>query len=194
MGKLTSFHAAGSEDTGGQQIAVDLDLGKGRGGGSITAQGVTLQVVEASPTVYLKGDAATWTKLAGSAQAGTLLGGRWVKTTTANQAFASLTQLTDLSSFLSSLSLGSLRKGAVTTFAGHQALPLTDTGGANGTVYVATSGQPYLLGADGTGSKSAKGTLTFDHFDTATIPAPPQGAVDLDQLEQGSSAGAPAGG
>jgi hypothetical protein len=179
-----SVHIAGRFNSGSDKIALDLVDSSKRSGGTIADDGQTFQVILAGKTAYIKGSKATMTKISGTA-AGQLLGGRWLKTTPGNQDFGSLTGLFKLSNLIGSIQPeGSLRKGSPTTVKGQSAIGLTDPA-HKATLYVATSGRPYMI--ELVGGPGQPGTLTFDQFGSATPPAIPKGAVDLDQLEGGSS-------
>jgi hypothetical protein len=114
------------------------------------------------------------------------LAGRWLKTTTANQDFADLTNLLDISKLASALTpSGALTKGAPTTFNKVAVVPLHDTGAKGGTLYVAATGKPYMIAVRGGGTEP--GTVTFSQYGTAKVPSPPAGAINLSQLQQSAA-------
>jgi hypothetical protein len=79
---------------------------------------------------------------------------------------------------------GQVTKQAVTSVDGKRAIPLLDSNG--GTLYVAATGPAYILKITNTGKSSGgAGTITFDHYGNAAIPAVPTGAVDLPSLGNG---------
>jgi hypothetical protein len=179
-------HIAGSGKSGGTALSLDVVDGHGKGGGSISVNGETFETVLDGTTIYLRADAASWTKLSsGNAALANLLAGKWLKTTTSNQDFSDFQGLLDISQFVSNLSpSGTVTKGAVTTIGGVSVIPLKDTGSDGGMLYVASTGTPFIVSISGGGGD--QGTLTFDHYNSATLPAVPTGAVDLDALERGS--------
>ena len=189
MLKASSFHVAGHTVDSGQTTVLDLTLSPTRGGGSITTDGATMQLVVGGGEVYLKADQASWRKLGGSsmtAAAAQLVADRWVKAPTTNPDFRDLANIGDLKGFLSEglKPEGQVSKQAVTTVNGKHAVPLVDATGS--TLYIAASGLPYALKIDDTAKSSGgAGTVTFDHYGNATIPAVPTGAIDLTALEKG---------
>lgn len=63
---------------------------------------------------------------------------------------------------------------------------LVVAGGNQGTLYVASTGKPYIIGVRG--GDAASGMVTFSQYGTAQVPSPPSGAVDLSQLQQSAGA------
>ncbi|HEX5267871.1 MAG TPA: hypothetical protein VFW24_13975 [Acidimicrobiales bacterium] len=186
MKGLKSFHISGSVTDSGQTIGLDLAVeNSGPGGGTMSINGSSFQLVVNGSKLYFKGDQAFWEKTGGvNASVANLFAGKWVTGVPSTSDLQSLAQLTNINSFVSGLSSGSDSgpngtKQSVTTFHGQSALPIKST---DGTVYVATSGPPYLLGLQG----GSQGTLTFDQFNSATAPAVPTGAVDFGDLSGGS--------
>ena len=178
---------AGSLVDNGQQITLDIVSDHGTaGGGTMVSNGAKFDLVVASPYVYLKADAKTWSKLAGNKAAGQIFAGKWLQTSADNPQFASFTKLFDLGALTQQItkSPGTVTKGKPTSYHGKQAIPLrSSSGGDSGILYVAGTGKPYVLGLVGTG-KTNPGELRFSSYDTAKVPTAPAGAIDLDQLEQ----------
>lgn len=174
-----SVHLSGSLHQGGHSLALDEVAGSGGGGGTVTEGGATLRVVVRGSTIYLFGDEASWAALTSPAVA-KVVAGRWLRTTTANQSFASLAELFSVSALVRSFTpSGQLARGATTTFAGQRAVPLLDRGSDGGTMYVAATGKPYILGLSGAG---AQGHITFDRYGASSLPAPPATSTDLSSL------------
>ena len=124
------------------------------------------------------------TKVSGHAAAGQLLGGRWLQTTVGNKDFGSLTAIFNRTNLINGIQPhGPLRKGSVTTVNGQSVIGLTDTT-RQGTLYIATTGRPYMIKL--VGGPGEPGTITFDQYGSAKRPAVPSGAVNLSQLEGGS--------
>lgn len=180
-----SVHVAGGISQGGDRVQLNLDVGHGNGGGMVSQSGQSFQIVLKGSAVYLKAPAATLSKLAGPSAA-QLLAGKWLQTTTANPDFTDLVSLLDVSKLVSALSShGTLVRGSATTFHGASAVPLTDNGGNKGTLFVAATGKPYILGVTGGGAK--KGTIIFDQYGSAQAPPAPANAINLDKLQQSGS-------
>ena len=112
--------------------------------------------------------------------------GEWLSTSSDSPSFATLANLADVRKLLASLTpSGTLTLGAPTTFHGQPALRLNDSGDRRGAVYVASTGQPYILGVTGSGSDA--GQLLFTGYGTAELPAAPAGAIDITQLGHAGS-------
>ncbi len=178
-----SVHVTGSLVSSGQSISLDLDLVSGKGGkGSMSASGLGFQLVTLGNTVYVKGSDAFWRHFGGNA-AVTLFKGKWLKgPTTGNLAsFASLTNLTQLFDKILS-SHGTLTRGTATTVDRQKVIAINDTSGQGGTLYVATTGQPYPVQISKTGANG--GHITFDHYNESVAITAPSGAIDISQFQQ----------
>jgi hypothetical protein len=180
----TSVHVSGSGISSGTSFTIDAVLGHGRGGGTVTANGATLDTVLDTGEIYLKADAASWSKLlSGQSAVAALLSDKWLKTTASNPDFTDFADLLDISKFVSGLQpSGTVTKGSVTTVDGVSVIPLRDNGPDGGFLYVATHGAPYIVAVRG-GGGGDRGTIHFDQYNSATIPPPPSGAVDLNALQ-----------
>ena len=183
--QASSFHIAGQTDQGTEKLSLDVSLSPTRGGGHITLKGATLQLVLSGGELYLKADEASWLKLTGKAAAAQLLADRWVKVPSTDANYRDLAGLLDSSKFMDNIKPeGQVTKQAVTKVDGKSAIPLSDSGG--GTLYVAATGPAYIVKIVNTGKSSGgTGTVTFDHYGDATIPAVPTGAVDLGAIVNG---------
>jgi hypothetical protein len=185
----TSVHVSGSGTSSGTALSVDAILGHGRGGGTVSVNGATFDTVLDGQEIYLKADEASWSKLLnGDTAAASLLSGKWLKTTASNQDFSDFASLLDISKLVSSLQpSGTVTKEPPTTFGGLPVIPLKDNGPDGGLLYVAGHGTPYIVAVSG-GRSGDKGAIHFDQYNSATLPAPPSGAVDLNALaNQGGS-------
>jgi hypothetical protein len=177
----SSARISGSFVDGTQHISLDVVSGNdGAGGGKMTTNGETFTIVVAPPNLYLKADAKTWDKVANNKAAGEIFAGKWLETTTANTDFGSAAQLFDLGALADKLGqpTGNISKGKTTSYHGESAIPIQDK---TGTLYVAATGQPYILGLVGTGNH--RGELRISAYNTAKSPAQPANALNLDQLE-----------
>jgi hypothetical protein len=178
MDAQKTVHIAGDvQSSGGPSVHLDVVDGQTRGGGTIAIEGSPLNVVVDGSTFYVKGDAAAWAKLTGSASEGQSLAGKWLKTDTSNSDFSQLASLLTIPELVKALGRGPTpTKGPVTNVDGVSVLTLTTT---DGTSYVATTGSPLLISSHGNGGSGGTGTLTYDQYNAATPPAPPSGAIDL---------------
>lgn len=179
-----SFRLSGKIDAGDGNIVLDLALSAGRGSGTVTLDGAELEVRRDKSTVYLRGAARAWEKLTGEKAAGQLLAGRWIKAPASNKDFSDLASFLDADALRSQLTPeGRLRKGPKTTFRGAKAITLLD--GTGSKLYVATEGDPFILGFTNTGRSGGAGSITFADYDVAKVAGPPRKAIDITELTSG---------
>ncbi len=181
VGSVNSVHVSGKVLSGGQNVALDLNLVNGKGGtGSMSQNGLGFKIVAVGSEVYINGSSAFWNKFGGSAAA-QLLSGKWLKAPASGQ-LSSLATLTDVQKLFSQLlsSHGKLAKGKTTTVRGQQVVAVNDTTNG-GTLYVATTGKPYPIEISKTGSSG--GQLVFDHFNQPVTLTAPAGAIDISKLQ-----------
>jgi hypothetical protein len=181
VGSARSVHVAGNVMNGGSRITLDLNLMNGRGGqGSMAQNGLSVQVLTVGDEVYIDGTIAFWRRFAGNAAA-PLLWGKWIRAP-AGGRLGTLATLTDLQKLFGQLlaSHGRLAKGSITTVHGQRVIAVKDiTNG--GTLYVATTGEPYPLEIVKSGSDG--GRIAFDRFNQPMGLAPPGNAIDISQLQ-----------
>jgi hypothetical protein len=179
----SSVHISGTIGAGGP-TTIDLTLARNEGGkGELKTNGMSFQIISTGGKVYFKTDAAALQKLTGAGIAGQLLEGRWIVAPSSLGRVSSFNALTDLTKLFNTLtsSLGVLRKGDTTKVNGQPAIAVTSTRkGGGGTLYVATTGQPYPLQL--TGSKGNAGTISFDRWDEPATISPPANPVDFSRL------------
>lgn len=181
----SSVHVSGRIMSGSETLGLDFVDSSVRGGGTISFDGASVALILSGTKVYFKGSVATMTQLSdGNRAAGQLLGGRWLQTTTGNKDFGSLATLFELPKLIAEIKPHEpLKRDPVSTIDGQSVVGVTDTL-RKGTLYVDTSGPPYMV--EIIGGPKDPGTITFDHYGSATPPAVPTGAINLDQLEGGS--------
>ena len=180
MGRASSFHVSGHFAQQGSSIAIDLNLSRQRGGGTVSVSGATLDVVVSAGTIYLKADQQSWQKLTNSTSEAQLLAGRWIKAPTSNPDFSELAGVADETQLLSGITPeGSMTKRPGTTdWNGQSTVVLVDSTGS--TLYVAATGPPYILYAQNTSrSQGGQGSVTLDQYGTASVPPVPSGAISL---------------
>ena len=177
MASLNSFHVAGEIKSSGQDIKLDFNLGQSVGGGSMSLGGPEFQIVDSGTDAFLKAGADFWQQVGGtSPSVANLLADRWITGFTASQLhdlsqFANAKNL--VASFANAPSSG-VTKGTVTSFRGHSAIPIRSSDGS--TAYIAATGRPFLLGAVG---PPGQGTIVFDQFNSAHLPAVPTDAINF---------------
>jgi hypothetical protein len=176
-----SAHVAGTIQTGGQTIALDLQMLAGVGArGTMQVNGTGVQLIRNGSALYLNGGPAFWRQFGNSGIVG-LLSNRWLKTPTTAKDFAAIEAFTDLHKLLDTAlaSHGVLTKGRAETVNGQKVIAVNDTT-KGGTLDVATTGRPYpmRLGKPGVGG----GEITFDRWDAPVTLTVPAGAIDIPHL------------
>lgn len=181
-----SVHVAGTIDSGGSHISLDLSLLAGKGGqGQISENGLTAKLIVVGNTAYINAGASFWRHFGGKA-AVQLLEGKWLKASTSDENFASLSSLADIRKLVDTAlgSHGTLQKGATATVAGQSAIIVKDVS-KGGDLYVATSGKPYPLQISKTGAEGGK--IGFDRWDEPVSVSAPANSVDVSELKAAAS-------
>src|SRR5882757_1896096 len=153
----TSVHVSGSIVSDKSPITLDMNLLADKGGqGKLSESGLAFELIQVNGTVYIKGSAAFYKHIGGTAAA-QLLEGKWLKAPSSDASFASLSQLTDLRQLVDQTltSHGSLKKSGTTTIDGQKVVGITDTT-KGGTLYIATTGKPYPIEISKGGSGGGK--------------------------------------
>jgi hypothetical protein len=177
-----SVHISGKGLTNGQPLVLDIRASARGGGGHITVNGLSFEVVRIGARAYFKGGVAFWRKAGGPAAAplAPLFAGKWMMASATKGDLASLTPLTDLHSLLEAIlnNHGTLVKGGTAALGGRQVVAVTDTQ-KGGTLYVAATGQPYPVEIEKGGSSG--GTIKFDQWGAPLALTAPKGAVDINR-------------
>jgi hypothetical protein len=177
---VKTVHVSGSIVSSGVPVSLDMHLVNGKGGeGQISVTGLSANVIATGGTVYINGSPNFWRHFGGAAAA-QLFQGKWLKAPESG-SFGSFAKLTDLTSLFAQITTtrGTLTKGATTTINGQGAIPITDA--SQGTLYVATTGQPYPLVISKSGSEGGK--ITFDQYNQSVSLTPPKNAIDISQFQ-----------
>jgi hypothetical protein len=170
----------------GKLIELSIESGRGWGDGSISTDGVTLAVSVRPPAFYFFGDPASIEKLTQSSAAGHLFGGKWLRTTTSDPRYGQLAEVFDGAGLIRRLGRsGTLTKGAVTTFNEQKVIPLV---ASDGTIYVAATGKPYVVGLVGTGPDNDGTQLIFSLYGVAHKTRAPRRAINISPIPQASTA------
>jgi hypothetical protein len=178
----TSVHVAGSIDSNGTPLTLDMDLLAGKGGrGRISENGISFELIVTGDTVYINGSPAFYKRIGGSAAA-QLFQGKWLKASATGGDFASIASLTDLRKLVDTTlaNHGTLAAGATTTVNGQKVIGVTDTT-KHGTLYIATTGKPYPIEIIKSGAGGGK--ITFDQWDKPVSVSAPANAVDVAKLQ-----------
>jgi hypothetical protein len=162
-----------------------MQLGAGGGRAKLSFLGLDYEILRISSTVYLKGNPAFYTRLfhrrvhvpAGAWLAGPASGG-----------LSGYARLTDLGSRLRLLlsAAGPLSKGRVTTVAGRPVIELKSEAKLSaGSLYVATTGEPYPLKIVKHGHET--GSTTFSGWNQPVALRAPASTIPFDQLMHAGS-------
>lgn len=190
----SSFTVDGTVRQGSQSYGFKkLSVSKvGNAKGSIVVNGQELKVLEVDNVVYISADKAFWSKQV-NASAGQLLGGKWVYGGKSNQGLGSIKSLLapkTLTQGFFPAPTGTYHKGRTSTIKGQRVIAVTRTkGSSHGTLYVATTGKPYMVRVAAYQTNSARGILTFTGYNRPVKTTAPQNAINLSQLQQGTTPG-----
>ena len=177
-----SMHVFGNGFANGKPLVLDIRASARGGGGHITANGLSFDVVRIGARAYFKGGIAFWRHAdQAAASLAPLFAGKWMMASATKGDLASLTPLTDLHSLIDAIlnSHGKLVKGGTATLGGGQVVAVTDTS-KGGTLYVAATGKPYPVEIEKGGSSG--GTIRFDQWGTPLALTAPKGAVDINRF------------
>jgi hypothetical protein len=186
VANAASMHLAGRVATSGKATALDLDVLRAGGiSGSITQNGVPLELIGAAGKVYVKATPAFLRELRASAGICNLMCGKYVQMSGAagSQLDGSLNMASLTRAFVTGLPRET--RAGTTTVAGQQAVVLHGSDGS--TLDVAAHGTPYPLRVIAPAGHHE--TLTFSQWNRVATPtAPPASKViNLSQLKAGSS-------
>jgi hypothetical protein len=174
---LKSVHAAGTVNSGGQHIALDIQLVGGKGGqGQITLNGLSFKLVGLNHYAYMQAPPAVWEKAGAPASAAQQLQGKWLRTP-ATGSFGSVASLTDINTLFTQLLTQhgkKLKAGGVSTVSGRKVVAVNSD---QGTLYVAATGKPYPVAIVKAGSDG--GRIDFDRFNQAVTLTAPTNTVNL---------------
>ena len=179
-----TVHVSGTLRSEGKPLTIDMELVKAKGGrGSITLEGVSINLVRVGGAVYINGSQAFYRRIAGPAAA-KLLQGKWLKAPENSGNFASLASLTDLGKLIDTTlgSHGTLARGATSTVDGQKAVAVNDVS-QGGTLYVAATGNPFPVEIAKQGGGG--GRIVFDRWNQAVTLSAPANAVNINQLQNG---------
>jgi hypothetical protein len=179
-----SVHVFGSVAGKSSAVTLDMELVAGEGGhGQLSENGLSFELIVTGGSVYIKGSPAFYAHV-GSPAAAQLLQGKWLKAPTGSGQFASIGSLTDLRRLVDSAlaNHGTLAKGSTTTVNGQPAIAVNDVS-KGGTLYVATTGQPYPIEVTKAGHGGGK--VTFDRWNQPVTLNAPANAISLPALQSG---------
>ncbi len=159
-----------------------MNLLAGKGGrGQLSQNGLSFELIQVGNTVYIKGSAAFYRHIGGTAAA-QLLQGKWLKAAAGSSNFASIGQLTNLRALIDGTLAdhGTLAKNGTSTVNGQKVVGVSDKS-KGGTLYVAAAGTPYPVQISTSGTSS--GSITFDRWNEPLTLAAPANAIDISALQ-----------
>ena len=179
-----SVHVVGSLASNGTPIQLNLSLASGHGGrGTISEGSLSFELIVVGDTIYIKGSPAFYSHFGGAAAA-QLFQGKWLRAPVSGSELSSLAALANFGKLLdqSLASHATLVRGTTSTVAGQPVIELRDTSHA-GSLFVATTGQPYPVEIVKRGSGPETGRISFTDWNAPVSLAAPAGAIDLSQLQ-----------
>jgi hypothetical protein len=182
-GAAKSFTFGGTTQQSGTTTNLKVSVSSsGKGQGTITISGQPVKLIKIGNTVYFSSTKAFWNKAAGTG-AGSLFGTRWVAVPSTDSDFAGINTLLDesqVASQFSDTSNTTFTKGKTSTINGQAVIAVNgkDSGDSTGgTVYVATTGKPYIVRVTGGGS-----SLTFSNYNQPVNPSVPPNSINISTL------------
>ncbi len=189
-----ALKAAGSvrikgEETSGQGFSIDLRYSDDNAAGTLGVNGQTIELRKLGQTVYLKGSREFWVGNGGEGAA-QLLTGKWLKTPLTDKRFSGLSELTDLDEAADGIlgPDGTITKGEQKPINGVPCIGLVSSGKDGGTLWVATTGEPYPVRIEPGAESGSKGAVDFSQYgEKVTVDAPPADeVVDVSKLPGGN--------
>jgi hypothetical protein len=182
----SSVRIAGNIDQSGQQVSLNLTLGKDVADGTLGIKGQQVDVRLVDGKFYLRAPAAFYDAIgSGGSAIGQLVGDKWfsvpLDSSSAAAQFAAFKSFTNKSELFDSL----LKDAAQATVkgtgdvSGQPVVLLDDAKG--GTLAVATTGEPYPLQVTG-GKNGNSGTINFTDWNAPVNVTAPANAIDLGSL------------
>lgn len=200
-----SVRVVGDVDDNGNTVSLDMWF-KGNEGvvGTLTARGLTFELLRTGDTAFMRADAATWSGLTGDASAGALLADQFVKVAISGEAFADFASFLTWETFISGAlqSDAAMAKGSTSEINGIEAIGLVSKAAspapgdgaapdaaasagslAGSTLWVAANGEPYPVLIERP-QGAARSTLAFSEWGSAvdlTAPAEDE-VIDLTEI------------
>lgn len=174
MQSATSFAVTGTLSQSGTTIDIDFRLfSNGDASGTITQAGVSAQLVKIGARGYVNAPAAFWNTDGALPADATKLAGRWVVVAAAQLGGVAGFTMASIESTLTPANVGKLTIGGTGTIGSEHVITIVSS--TQGTLWVATTGAPYLVALKG-GTSSSGGGLIFSNWNQGSPPAVPAGA------------------
>jgi hypothetical protein len=184
LNNAKSFKAKGEMDSDGTKVTIDMQFSGKDFKGNLSGEGMQFEIIRIGNDIYLKAPDDVWKTFLppGQDAALALLRGKYVKVDASMPQFAALAGSMDTSEILKPE--GAVTKGEAKVVNGIPTIALKD-GADNGTLYIATQGEPYPIRIEGPAAEG--GAIDFTDFNASvTIAAPAAGEVfDLKSIVGG---------
>lgn len=167
-----SVRVRGKGKDHGDTVTIDMRISGHRASGHIWVNRQRADVIRIRSVVYISGNARFLRAWTGQRDVSAFRG-KYRKTSAHDRDFADMLPLTEIPGVLSEVTkpTGHVTRGARTSYRGVPAIPLLDESG--GTLYVAATGKPYVIGLRGAGEY-----LDFTGYgDPTAIKPPPRDRV-----------------
>lgn len=180
-----AYRVKGNVNAEGKKISLDFRVSGTDLGGRVEMDGANVELLSINGQQYMRPDKKFWVDTAGPTKAeqiAKLMGDKWGKVSTGDKDFAELFSIANLDDLLKPD--GTLTKGETKDIDGVKALGLVDGSADGGTLYVATTGEPYPVRLESRNATEG-GQLTFSDFGATfnDLKAPPESeVVDFEQL------------
>jgi hypothetical protein len=181
-----SVHLKGAVTDNGQTIKLNLWVSRTDSKGSITApeggKTYTVDVIKANGRFYMHAPAMF--RAVGGAAAARVIGDRWVLVPKGDKDFKDFETLVDIPSMAKEMLTpdGAVGKGKQTVVDGK---PVIGLNAADGTLYVATTGQPYPVKIVPLKPETPGEQLAFLDYNVPVKVSPPANPLDLSKLSGG---------
>jgi hypothetical protein len=186
----SSVRISSTTKTGPATSTFNLELGTNSGRAAYSLIGLRFEVLRTGGALYLRGNKTFRGRLGnklggktGAVAAAKLPAGTWIKVPAASSSLAGLGELTNISAELPRiLAPAPVVKGTATTINGQRAITLKETTKLyNGTLYIATTGEPYPIQLVKHGRQTGK--MTFTGWNDPIKLSAPANTVDISRLE-----------
>jgi hypothetical protein len=162
------------------------------GQGSIEIGGGVVHAIRLGKNVYFTANQKFW-KANGGSVAAALFTGKWVQTAATSSIGEPLAAFLNVGTlfrelFSANINTADFVKGKPTTVNGVRVISINNkstTGKTTGSVYIASSGKPYLVELKSTSGNL--GSVSFSAYNQPVHPVAPKNPIDIDKLNTGTS-------
>jgi hypothetical protein len=179
----SAVHVTTSSSVGRSKLMLDASMAKAEGHARVSLLGIGFETIRIGDTLYLKGNRSFDARLE-STLGVKVPSGTWLK----GPASGTLAQVGSFTSMSRELPLilggrGTLSKGTSAKINGQPAITVKETAKLyTGTLYVATTGEPYPILLRKSGRET--GQTTFSGWNDPVSVSAPANAVQISQLKR----------